>query len=125
MGQTDENKALIRRLGAALFGGHPEALDEHPGYWQTRKMLPRMLEAFPDLSQEIQAQVAEGEMVATFTIMRGTHRGSFFGADATGRRVTFQHLDMDRVVDGKVVEHNGESGWLSVLIDVGVLPPPP
>jgi hypothetical protein len=31
--------------------------------------------------------------------------------------VSFQHPDLDRVVDGRVVNHMAESGWLGVLLD--------
>jgi predicted ester cyclase len=63
-------------------------------------------------------------MVATFSIVSGTHDGPFLGIPASGRKVSFQHLDLDRVVEGRVVSHNAESGWLGVLLEWGILPLP-
>jgi predicted ester cyclase len=120
--ESESAKATIRMISEAIDAGNLEVLDDHPGYWQTREFMPRLKEAFPDLRHSIQAQIAEGDMVATFSIVSGTHEGPFFGIPASGRRVSFQHLDLDRVVEGRVVSHNAESGWLGVLLEWGVLP---
>ncbi len=87
-----------------------------------REFMPRLKKAFPDLRHANQAQIAEGDTVATFSIVSGTHHGPFFGIPASGRKVSFQHLDLERVVEGRVVSHNAESGWLGVLLEWGILP---
>ncbi len=122
MTKSDGNKAIVREIFKAIDDGDLAVLDLHPGYWQTREFIPKLKMAFPDLRHSIQEQIAEGNMVATFSIVSGTHQGTFLGVPASGRTITFQHLDLDRIVDGKVVTHNAESGWLSVLLEWGVLP---
>lgn len=117
-----ENKVVVRTVLEAIDAGDLGALDAHPGYWQTQEVMPMLKAAFPDLRHAIQMQVAENDLVATFSIVTGTHQSDFLGVPATGRSVRFQHLDMDRVVDGKVMTHNAESGWLSVFLDWGILP---
>ena len=59
--------------------------------------------------------IAEGDTVATFCLLRLTHTGTFMGIAPTGKTVECQFLAMNRVVDGMVVQHNSEVGWLSVL----------
>jgi predicted ester cyclase len=122
MSKAPTNKAVIRAVLEAIDAGDLSALDAHPGYWQTREFMPGLKAAFPDLRHSIEEQIAEGDLVATFSIVTGTQRGDFLGIPATGRNVQFQQIDLDRIVDGKVVTHNAESGWLSVLLDWGVLP---
>jgi len=117
-----EMKGLVRRLEAAGIEGDVGELDDHPGYWQMRQVMPRLRRAFPDMRTSLQRQVVEGDTVASFSILSGTHLGRFMGIPPTGRRVTFQHVTIDRVRDGRVIEHNGESGWLGVLVELGVLP---
>lgn len=124
MNESDRGKATIRKIFEAIDAGNLEVLDDHPGYWQTREFIPRVKAAFPDLRHSIQLQIAERDMVATFSIVSGTHAGPFLGIPASGRKVSFQHLDLDRVVDGRVSSHNAESGWLGVLLELGVLPLP-
>lgn len=118
----EEMKALVRRLEVAGIEGDVSELDEHPGYWQMRQVMPRIRRAFPDLTTSVQRQVAEGELVASFSILSGTHLGRFLGIPPTGKRVSFQHVTIDRVRDGRVLEHNGETGWLGVLVELGILP---
>ena len=122
MTKSDDGKAIVRGIFKAIDSGDLALLDQHPGYWQTREFMPKLKRAFPDLRHSIQEQIAEGDLVATFSIVSGTHKGTFLGVPATDRTITFQHLDLDRIIDGKVVAHNAESGWLSVLMEWGVLP---
>lgn len=121
----EEKKQLVRRLEVAGIEGDLSELDDHPGYWQMRKVMPRLRRAFPDMTTTLQRQVAEGDLVASYSILEGTHTGRFMGIEPTGKKVRFQHVAIDEVRDGKVVEHNGESGWLGVLVELGVLPVKP
>jgi predicted ester cyclase len=118
----EKRKELVRRLEAAGIQGDLNDLEGHPGYWQMRRVMPRLRRAFPDMTTTVQRQVAEDDLVATFSILRGTHLGRFMGIPPTGKQVELQHVAIDRVSDGKVIEHNGESGWLGVLVELGVLP---
>lgn len=122
MTKSDDSKAIVREIFKAIDAGDLGVLDRHPGYWQTREFMPQLKTAFPDLRHAIQEQIAEGDLVATFSVVSGTHEGAFLGIPASLRSVSFQHLDLDRIVDGRVVRHNAESGWLGVLLELGVLP---
>jgi len=53
--------------------------------------------------------------------MRGTHKGDFLGITPTNKVLEITGVDIDRVVDGKIVEHGGstetfETFWTNVLI---------
>ena len=74
--------------------------------------------AFPDLTVEIHAQVAEGDLVTTRKTIRGTHRGEFFGIPATQRVVSIEVIDVVRVKDGRYVEHWGVNTLPSVLAEL-------
>lgn len=123
MDQTEEsNKELLRRLTKVIVEGNLDDLAAHPGYYETRQRIPTLRSAFPDLTVDIEQQMAEGDLVCTHAWFEGTHRGEWLGIPATGRRVRFQNVSIDRVVDGKVAQHNAESGWLSLLMSLEVLP---
>src|SRR4249920_3472799 len=49
-----------------------------------KRLFQMFIAAFPDLSFENEHMVAEGDLVASHNVMRGTHRGDFMGAPATG-----------------------------------------
>ena len=51
--------------------------------------------------------VAEGDMVAARFIMRGTHRGTFFGVPPTGKTNAVQAMNFYRLSGGQFVEEHG------------------
>jgi predicted ester cyclase len=125
MAQVQAQPAVIvRQMLEGLFAHGVEALDGHPGMTDLRKIFPVLKEGIPDLTIELRKQVVEGDQVASFWILRGTHRGPLFGIPASGRAVEFQNLSIAKVEDGKVVQYNSETGWLSFLTQVGALPRP-
>ena len=67
---------------------------------------------FPDLTATIEQQVAEGDWVATFHTLRGTHLAPMptpLGTiPATGKKLEWKTMSFHRIENGKVAE-----GWLS------------
>ncbi len=124
---NDDIKAIVRRALEGIWRNDAATFAAHPGFADTRQVVPLVLAAFPDAALSVQRQISEGDTVATLCLVRGTHRGSFMGIPPTGKPFQCQFLAINRVVDGKVVEHNSEMGWLSALRQLGVLPivPPP
>ena len=119
---TEENKVVVRHVLQAIWDGHLDTLDAHPGLQDMRRMVSVVRIAFPDFTGTIEQQIADGDIVATHAICHGTHLGTLMGIAPTGKRVSFQSVSLDRVVDGKIVQRNSELGWLSVFLQVGVLP---
>jgi steroid delta-isomerase-like uncharacterized protein len=60
--------------------------------------------AFPDLHLTIGDQIAEGDKVVTRVTFHGTHQGPFNGIAATGKRLEWAGVAIDRIADGKIVE---------------------
>lgn len=75
--------------------------------------------AFPDLRIEVGRQIAEGEYVVTCMTVQGTHRGDWLGIRASNRVLTFSTVNVDRVVDGRIVEHGGAANLFEGLLAVG------
>ena len=86
---------------------------------------PLLSAAFPDAQHTIEQQIAEGDIVATRASVSGTHLGPFMGVAPTGKHMTWNVLLMDQIVDSKIVLHYANADWISVLIQLGVIPPPP
>jgi predicted ester cyclase len=64
--------------------------------------------AFPDAKHEVLAAHVAGEYATVVCNFRGTHKGDFMGIAATNRTVSFGVIHVDRVVDGRIVEHRGQ-----------------
>ena len=116
--------AVVREVFERLFSEGVAALNGHPGMESLRAAFPTLKSAFPDITPELQQQLIDGDHVVSHWILRGTHLGEFFGIPATGKPVKYQNIGIARVVDGKIVQYNAESGWLTVLRQVGALPLP-
>ena len=85
-----------------------------------RPFYEEFLKAFPDLESRVLHQVAEGDKVASFKILRATHRGDYHGIPATGKRVEFHISDLFRVAGGKLVESWALLDEAAVLRQLGV-----
>lgn len=78
-------------------------------------------ETYPDMRVTIEAQIAEGDWVASAIVARGTHRGAWLGMQPTGRVLTFTGVNLDKVVAGKIVEHGGAANLLGPLLEAGAI----
>lgn len=114
----EHNKALVRRLFAAIESGDLAMLDEivaegysdhMPGMAPGREGLKRHLAGlrttFPDLQLPIVAVVAEGDLVAALNRVVGTHLGEFPGIAPRGKPVASQAFQLYRIADGQLAEH--------------------
>lgn len=135
---SSANRAILRRyFEQAWNNGDLAVLDEivSPDYLNHNPAVPGLpagvqglkiiiggfRAAFPDLRFTIEDQIAEGDKVVTRWTMLGTHRGEFMGIAATNKRVQVAGMQVERVVDGKIVEHWRQSDDLGLLQQLGVV----
>ena len=137
---TEENKAIIRRYYDELNRKHFAVYDEliapevtYEGVAVGREWLRQfstmLRTAFPDLRITAEEMVAEGDLVATYYTVGGTHRAELqspaMGRVApTGKVFTGKGMDLYRIRDGQIVELRGSVDQLTILQQLGVLPTP-
>ena len=78
-------------------------------------------QTYPDLHITIERKIAEGEWVVSCITARGTLKGSWLGIKPTGKPVVFTGVNIDRVVDGLIVEHGGAANMLGPLLEIGAV----
>src|SRR5574341_722642 len=135
---TEQNKALVRRheelisqqdLDVAFaelspsFQDHAAPPGMPRGIEAAKQLFAMVFNAFPDLHVTFEDLVAEGDRVVTRLTMHGTHRGMFMGVPPTGKHATWGIINIYRVADGKVVEHWSETDRMSLMQQLGVVPP--
>ncbi|NWF89369.1 MAG: ester cyclase [Ignavibacteriaceae bacterium] len=76
---------------------------------------------FPDLKLTIENQISEGEWVVTSYFVTGTFMEEWFGMKPTGKPITFTGVNVDRIKDGKIIEHGGAANLLDPLMKAGVI----
>ena len=78
-------------------------------------------QTYPDLTLTVEQQIGEGEWVATTIVARGTHIGVWLGMKPIGKVLTYSGVNIDRVVDGRIVEHGGAANMSSPLQAAGAI----
>jgi steroid delta-isomerase-like uncharacterized protein len=134
---VSDNETLVRRFFAEVFNqGDLEAVEtfihpQHENHDPTAPEVPtgpegvrRLVElyrsAFPDIHFEHEDVVDVGDKVAHRWTFTGTHRGEIMGVEPTGRKVTVQGIEINRIADGKIAESWAISDALGMLEQLGV-----
>jgi predicted ester cyclase len=78
-------------------------------------------QTYPDLHITIERQIAEGEWVVSCITARETHKGVWLGMKPTNRPVAMSGINVDRVVNGNIVEHGGAINMLEATIEIGAI----
>ena len=138
---SEENKAIVRRIFEEVWNqndlavadevvasdqvNHDPGLPGMPSGPEGLKYLVQTFRAaFPDLQFTVEDQVAEGDKVVTRWTMRGSNTGSFLGMPPTGRTVAVSGINIDRLANGKLVEHWRSADQLGMLQQLGLIPTP-
>ena len=117
----DESRAVVGRFFAELWNKGDlsvadelidvDAVNHDPagprlgiGPEATKRLVTIYRKAFPDLILQTEHVIAEKGMVAIHWVSSGTHRGEFFGAQPTGKRVLLDGISILQIDRGKISE---------------------
>ena len=70
---------------------------------------------FPDMQVEILDLIGKNDKVAVRVRFTGTHSAPFCGMDATGKKISFEALEIFRLSNGKIAESWGYWPDASIL----------
>ncbi|SRR5713101_5188463 len=120
MAQEDMNKAVTRRFLEEFKNGQMmQAVDElftadaklHlpaeglPEGREGQKAIGQVVfAAFPDVHVTLEDTIAEGARVAERHTARATHKGTFMGVPATGKKIYWTENHIYRLVNGRIAE---------------------
>lgn len=118
------NTGDVSRIDELISPRYSETLDptgEATGVEGAKAHVLGVRATYPDLHITIERQLAEGEWVATCITARGTHLGEWMGIAPTGKPVEFSGVNVDRVVDDRIVEHGGAANIFGPLLEIGAI----
>lgn len=128
-----ENKEIIKYFYEVIVSGN--RLEELPKYvsedciWKIGKKvdpiglngmkqhLLTIRKTYPDYIMEIIRQYSDGDYVISEFMIQGTHRGEFAGIKPTNRQLLFTGVEIDKVIDGKIVEHGGAINTFGTFLE--------
>ena len=116
---TKRNIAALDRFLASTYRRHVGRSVDPLTRDGQRKLLADFRAAFPDAELALEEVVVERDLIVFRSWMRGTHRGTFRGIPATGKKVEVRLLDMIRVENGMFVEQWGGPDLLDLLQQLG------
>ena len=130
---SEANKRLVRAFFEGIFNEGdlevvheflaPDYIDhspfsaEAPGPEGFKRRMD-MLRASLAVRMTLDDLLAERDLVAFRWTMAGKHVGEFAGIAPTGRDVSLTGLNLERVADGKIVEHWSEYDRLALVEQV-------
>ena len=120
------NTAALDELFAPDFVGHSAAVGTYD-LADVRRGVERAHEGMPDDEVVIEDQLAEGDRVVTRFSYRWKHDQSVFGEEPSGRWLTMEGVQIDRLEDGKIAERWEIKDQWSVATQLGgkvEFPPP-
>jgi predicted ester cyclase len=100
---TEASDKIRAHLVSESFTGRaPGVKFDREGFIRS---LSQFTSAFPDGKYINDDTIFQGDKVVTVGRFEGTHKGEFLGIAPTGRKVSVLVVHVDRVSDGKIVEH--------------------
>jgi predicted ester cyclase len=122
-GETD----LVARLVHPDYVNNEAAAERRHGPAGAAATSEWLRSCFGDLSYEIHHIFVDGDMTAAYITMRGTHEGGLPpGVPATHKPFAVKHVHLIRFADdGRAIEHSAVRDDLGMIMQLGLLPPPP
>jgi len=131
---VEENKALVLRLYEAFDRGELNDFGEHVDSNFVANVLGTTTldwagfeefsedfrSAFPDGVHKFSYVVADGENVVTIGSYQGTQTGPINGIAAKNLEIKLPVMHLDRVINGKIVEHRGIANEHDFMRQLGV-----
>ena len=127
-----QNKAIARRFFEASdaellapdlvvhFPGAPAPLNREA----LLQELSMFNAAFSDTHIMVEDQIAEGDKVATRVTWRGTQSGNFQGLPPTGKQIAMGAIIVQRIKEGKILEHWPLFDLMGMMQQLGLVAPP-
>lgn len=102
----------------------------HTAAWgvpPTREGLKRLIalfrSAFPDLHCTVEDEIRSGDKLAAHWTLRGTHTGAFLGHSPTNRPFVVKAMSFARIENGQIAENWMLFDQMSILQQLGIVPP--
>jgi predicted ester cyclase len=78
-------------------------------------------QVYSGLHLTIEQQIAEREWVVSQVMARGTHVGEWMGIAPTREAVEFTCVNVDKVINGRIVGHCGAANMLGPMLKIGAV----
>ena len=104
----------VFRLGTQMFPVGVEGMKQH---------IIDVRKTYPDLKITVLNQFIDGDVVISEIMAEGTHAGEFMNIAPTGKKLLLSGIDIDKISNGKIVEHYGAVNTFETFMQAGIIRP--
>jgi predicted ester cyclase len=115
---TGNLQAMDRFISEAIID-HNNAPGSPQGIEVYKAHLSGVFHTYKDFCLTIEDQFLDGDYVITRVTATGIHQNEWLGLKPTGMKITLTGINIDRIKDGKIIEHWGEANTISALFQIG------
>lgn len=119
---SDRNPDLVDQAVTADWDDIPLAPGQGPGPEGIKPIIRSVVEAFPDVKIEIKDILHIPGRAGVRAELTGTHNGSLFGIEATGKKVTISIHEFHTLEGGKIKTTWHMEDWLGCFMQLGQFP---
>lgn len=116
------NLALVDELASSDYVYRAPGIEEVRGAKAFKELVTFYRTAFPDLSNKIEDQVAEGDKVVTRGTTYGTHKAPLGNIPASGKRIIVPWVLISRFDGEKIAEEWEVYDSLGMMQQIGAIP---
>ena len=104
----------VQKIGEKTFFIGIDGMKQH---------LIALKKTYPDYTMKIIRQHVADENIISEFIMKGTHKGDFAGITPTNKLLEITGIDIDKVIDGRIVEHGGATNTFETFFEHHLIKP--
>ncbi len=121
---NEENLDVLDEIVASDFVGHnPLSPEDIQGPGGLKGFFGAFRAAMPDVHHPSWTLIAEGDLVAIHMPLEGTFTNELMGIPPNGKKVAVWMANIWRIADGKAAEWWLNMDTLSLMQQLGVVPP--
>jgi predicted ester cyclase len=134
---VEENKLLVRQfIQNVINTGNTEKIEKYIsndyvevhngktyeiGIEGAKQHVKGVRSTYSNLHLTVEHQIGENDWVATCITAEGIHDGIWMNIKPTGEKVKFTGVNINKVVNGKIVHHGGAANLFGPLLEIGAI----
>jgi len=78
---------------------------------------------YPEMKIKVIRQYSDGDYVISEIVAEAIHLGEWLGMKPSGKKLVFTGVNIDKIEDGKIVEHGGAVNTFEALFEAKLIQP--
>jgi steroid delta-isomerase-like uncharacterized protein len=112
---------LDQIIDPAYVNHNPSTVNPPPGPEGLKPIILAMRKGLPDLNYTIEETIITEDRVVARVLVKGTHLDSLFGIPPTGKNIEIRQINVESILNGKIIEHWRVTEDLKMMQQLGLV----